>query len=51
MTEVDENLYGRCDRRKFRGWRCVRRRHFFGPCALVPRWWNWSKAARSYRYE
>lgn len=32
-----------------RGWRCTRERLHAGPCALYPRWWNWSLWACHYR--
>ena len=32
-----------------RGWWCRRERWHDGPCALLPRWWNWSSDARMFR--
>lgn len=31
------------------GWWCSREWRHEGPCALRPRWWNWSKFAMQYR--
>lgn len=41
--------YVYCRRRLKRSWFCSRRDGHTGPCALVPRWWNFTAPARRYR--
>ena len=36
---MDLNMM-QCRINAFPGWRCKRRLHLEGPCALVPKWWN-----------
>lgn len=31
------------------GWRCTREKLHAGPCALIPRWWNWLAWSRYVR--